>query len=670
VQQPAGSRLSPGGVAIGAVRVQFNPSGLSAEVASGTLLSDAARQAGCDLQLPCGGQGRCGRCAVIIEDGSVSRRSTERLLAEDVASGYALACQTTVESDVVVRIPPQEKIERRLKGSRRAAEVALPFPYDLHDQPLRKYTVTLDPPSLQDQTDDWSRLQRELARRHDLRNVQASLPVLRKLGHALRQGDWTATVVIELYAWDRPDGPPQLLDVLPGEHLESLWAVAIDIGTTSNHAWLVDLLSGEVMAQAADYNGQIARGEDVISRIIYATKRDGLTELQSLVLGTLNRLLQDVAERRSIGTDQIYKAVVAGNSTMVHLFAGLPPESIRLMPFITGVNQLPPFPAREIGLGINAEGVVDCLPGVASYVGADITAGVVSADMCHTDALTLFLDIGTNGEMVLGDCTWLITCACSAGPAFEGAGVLHGMRATAGAIEEVWIDPHDYEPAYRVIGEERPRGICGSGLISLLAEMFATGVTDKSGNIDVTLPFDRLRRGRHGPEYVVAWGSETATGEEIAITAADVDNLMRAKAAIYAGFSVLARSVGLPLSEVEEVLIGGAFGQYLNVENAIQIGMLPDKPLDTFHFLGNTSVRGAYMALLSHIVRERVTEVGQMMTYLELSADNTFFEEFNAAMFLPHTNESQFPSVTALMAKGRSRTGESQEIGETMGGGR
>jgi len=597
--------------------------------------------------MPCGGQGRCGRCAVVVEEGVVRRRSTQRLSPDDVAAGYALACQTIVEGDVVVRIPPQEKIERRLKEGKRAAKVAVPFRYDLHDQPLRKYAVTLDPPSLEDQTDDWSRLKRELSRRHDLRELQASLPVLRKLGQALREGDWKVTVVVELGSWDRPDGPPHLIDILPGEHLESLWAVAIDIGTTSNHVWLVDLISGEVMAQRADYNGQIARGEDVISRIIYASKGDGLEELQQLVMGTLNRLLKQAARERSIRTDQIYKAVVAGNSTMIHLFTGIPPESIRLMPFITGVNQLPTFPAREIGLEINPGGTVDCLPGVASYVGADITAGVVSSGMCKMGELTLFVDIGTNGEMALGDCTWLIACACSAGPAFEGAGVVHGMRATAGAIEEVWINPETYEAAYRVIAaDEKPRGICGSGLISLLAEMFVAGVMDKSGNINVNLPSARVREGEHGPEYVVAWADETATGEDIAITAVDIDNLMRAKAAIYAGFSVLARSVGLSLADVGQVLIGGAFGQYINVEKAIQIGMLPDMPYDRFHFLGNTSVRGAYVALLSREKRQRVNEVGKMMTYLELSADNTFFDEFNAAMFLPHTDETQFPSLS------------------------
>jgi uncharacterized 2Fe-2S/4Fe-4S cluster protein (DUF4445 family) len=634
-----------------ACRVKFLPADREVEVSIGTLLGDAAQEVGVDVNMPCGGQGRCGRCAVIVEEGTVRRLSTGRLSADDVAGGYVLACQTVVEGDLVVTVPPQEKIERRLDTSKRAAKVELPFPYSVHDQPLRKYVVTLDPPSLQDQTDDWSRLQRELSRRYDLECIEASLPVLRRLGPALREGDWTVTAVVELDNWRRPEGPPRLIDVLPGERLESLWAVAMDIGTTSNVVWLVDLISGEVMAQKADYNGQIARGEDIISRIIYASKNeDGLEELQRLVLETFNRLLEQAAAERGIHTDEIYKAVVAGNSTMLHLFAGIPPETIRLMPFITVVNQLPPFEAREVGLEINPAATIDCLPGIASYVGADITSGVISSGMCvDEDRLTLFVDVGTNGEMVLGDCSWLIACACSAGPAFEGSGVVDGMRATAGAIEEVWVNPETYEAAYRVIGDERPRGLCGSGLISLMAEMFIAGVIDKSGNINLELDTDRVREGEHGAEYVIAWEGETETGRDIVITNVDLNNLMRAKAAIYAGFSILARSVGLTLDIVDRVLIGGAFGQYINVEKAIQIGLLPDMPYDSFHFLGNTSVRGAYMALISREKRKQVAGVGEMMTYLELSADNTFFDEFNAAMFLPHTDASKFPSMADVL---------------------
>jgi uncharacterized 2Fe-2S/4Fe-4S cluster protein (DUF4445 family) len=265
--------------------------------------------------------------------------------------------------------------------------------------------------------------------------------------------------------------------------------------------------------------------------------------------------------------------------------------------------------------------------------------------MDDTDTVSLFLDIGTNGETVLGSHDWLVTCACSAGPAFEGAGVLNGMRATRGAIEEVWIHGQTYEPNYRVIGEAKPRGLCGSGLISLLAELFLNGILDKGGNFNATLPTDRVRQGDHGLEYVVAWADETHHGRDIAITHVDVDNLLRAKAAIYAGFTVLANSVGFPLEAVEQVLIGGAFGKYINVEKAVEIGLLPDMPWERFHFLGNTSVQGAYRALLDRNARDRVEDIAGRMTYVELSADNSFYDAFTSALFLPHTDLSLFPSV-------------------------
>jgi uncharacterized 2Fe-2S/4Fe-4S cluster protein (DUF4445 family) len=590
---------------------------------------------------------------VIVREGEVYRPPNQRLSTEDVQSGHALACQSTIQSDVTLYVPPQG-IERKLETDRTAQAVQVPFSYDhLRDQPLHKYVVTVTEPSLDDQTDDWSRLKREVARQHDVPELDIELSVLRRVSAALREGEWTVTLVVEEGQRNHVDAPPRLVDLLPGDHLESLWGVAIDIGTTTNVVWLVDLLSGEVMAQAADYNGQIARGEDVISRIIYASKGDGLFDLQELVVTTLNGLLDQVAQEMGIRQEEIYRVVVAGNSTMIHLFAGLPPESIRLMPFVTTVNQLPLLRANELGLKTCPDASVDCLPGVASYVGADITAGVLSSGMCIGDKLSLFIDVGTNGEIVLGDCTWLITCACSAGPAFEGAGVGHGMRATRGAIEEVWIDRGTYEPMVQVIGPdgEKPRGICGSGLIGLMAEMFMAGVVDKSGNIDPDLETDRTREGEHGPEYVVVWGEDSATGEDIVITNVDLDNLMRAKAAIYAGFSVLADSVGLTIGDVEQVLIGGAFGQYINVEKAVQIGLLPDAPWDHFRYMGNTSVRGAYLALLSRETRQQIADIASMMTYLELSADNSFFDAFNAAMFLPHTDESQFPTVVEQLAE-------------------
>jgi uncharacterized 2Fe-2S/4Fe-4S cluster protein (DUF4445 family) len=633
--------------------VTFRSHGKEVEVERGTLISDAASKVGLDLNMPCGGQGRCGRCAVIVEEGEFDRRSTTRLSPEAIEEGYALACQTAIESDLVVTIPAQEKIERRLPTAQRIAKIEAPPDYDaLRDQTIQKYFVELDPPSLSDNTDDLARLKRSLHAEHgiDTGNMEVGVRLLGRMASILRKAGWQVTAVVESGTWlDADARRARLVDLIPGDATSTSWGVAVDIGTTSNVVYLVDLLTGNVVDTASDYNGQIARGEDVISRIIYASKGDGLAELQSLVVRTINGLLRQLAERNGLSTTEIYKMAVSGNSTMIHLFLGLPPESIRLEPYVTTTNQPQPVLAGELGLDINPLATVDCLPGVGSYVGADISAGVFSSGMCELENLSLFIDIGTNGEIVLGDCDWLISCACSAGPAFEGAGVRDGMRATAGAIEEVWIDEHTLEANYRVIGDESPRGMCGSGLISLLAEMFITGVMDKGGTLQLDLETPRIREGDHGPEYVVVWSDEAATGSDIVINKVDIDNLLRAKAAVYAGFSVLARSVGIDLSMVDRILIAGAFGQYLDVENAIQIGLLPDLPREKFKFVGNTSILGSYMALLSRQNRSRVAELAERMTYLELSADNTFHDEWMSAMFLPHTHIEDFPSVLELL---------------------
>ncbi len=641
-------------------RVTFNVEGAEkpvvVHVPTGMLLAEAARQANVEINQPCGGQGRCGRCAVQVTRGAVRRRSTLRLSAEDIAQGFALACQSVVEGDVSVFVPEQQKIERRLTTDRTVAEITVPEDYDpLTAQTVRRVRLSLPPPSMQDQRDDWSRLKTALRTRDGIERLSCSLHTLRELGTTLREGNWEVTAVLDR----RPDDPQEArLIALYPKHIPDeapLWGAAIDIGTTTVTLWLVDLHSGAVRAQVAEYNGQIARGEDVISRIIYASKNgDGRKEMRRRVLDTINELLERACKRIKtsdglLSPDRVVKATIAGNSTMMHLLLGIPAASIRLSPFITAINHIPPLTAREVGLDIHPEATVDCLPGVASYVGADITAGVLSSGIDQAEEITLFLDVGTNGETVLGNREWLVTCACSAGPAFEGAGVRHGMRATRGAIEEVWINSETYEPTCRVIGNRKPRGICGSGLISLLAEMFLTGILDKAGNINLSLDTPRVREGEHGAEYVVAWGRETEHGEDIVISRVDVDNLLRAKAAIYAGFTVLAEQVGISLEDVSRVLIGGSFGKYINVEKAVQIGLLPDIPWERFEFLGNTAVRGAYHALIDHRARERVREIADRMTYIELSADNTFYDAFMSAMFLPHTDLSRFPSVEAAL---------------------
>ncbi|HSF80604.1 MAG TPA: ASKHA domain-containing protein [Anaerolineales bacterium] len=635
-------------------KVVFDLADQAVSVNTGTLLSEAARLAGVEISQPCGGQGRCGRCAVQVVSGSARRRSSLRLSPEDVANGYALACQTVIEADVEVVVPPQEKIERRLTTDRTVAEITVPVLYDYqHDQSIRRLCLSINPPTMDDQTDDWSRLQTALRQQAGIGDLQVSLNTLRKLSGALREGDWTVAVTMDSQSWDCPNCPARVIDVQPGRIGSDtpMWGIAIDIGTTTVTVWLVDLVTGEVRSQASEYNGQISRGEDVISRIIYSSKNGGSEHLRTLVLETINELIERVCKRTQTNPTEIIKASVSGNSTMMHLLLGIPSTTIRLAPFVTVVNHVPTFVAEEVGLQIHPNATVDCLPGVASYVGADISAGVLSSGMDDTEKLTLFMDVGTNGETVLGSREWLVTCACSAGPAFEGAGVIHGMRATKGAIEEVWINSNSLEPTYRVIGGGKARGLCGSGLISLLAEMFMTGVIDKGGHINTNTGSKRIREGDHGMEYVIAWSDETAIGSDLVITYVDIDNLLRAKAAIYAGFSVLAESVGISLESVEQVLIGGSFGKYINVEKAVQIGLLPDMPWERFSFLGNTSVRGAYYALLSIQSREKIKDIASRMTYIELSADNTFYDAFMSALFLPHTDLSKFPSVEALVGK-------------------
>ena len=633
--------------------VSFDKLPTPVRVVTGTLLAEAAREAGMEINQPCGGQGRCGRCSVLVTSGTVRRRSMLRLSAEDIHQGYALACQTVVEGDVSITVPPQEKIERRLTTDRTVAEIEVPAGYDFtRSQTIRRVNLMLTPPSMDDQTDDWSRLKIALKQQAKVGEVSISLTLLRHIGSILRQDDWRVTAILESDTWDKPACSARMVDLRPGQeiHNEPLWATAIDIGTTTITLWIVDLITGKVHSQVAEYNGQISRGEDVISRIVYSAKNGGSDQLRSLVLETINSLVDTACKRANITPNRVVKASIAGNSTMMHLLLGIPATSIRMAPFIPAVNHVPLLSAREVGLNIHPEAVVDCLPGVASYVGADISAGVYSSGMSKTELLTLFLDVGTNGETVLGSREWLVTCACSAGPAFEGAGVVHGMRATKGAIEEVWVNSDTYEPTYRVIGGVKPRGLCGSGLISLLSEMFLTGLVDKSGNINARLGTQRVREGEHGLEYVVVWGQDSANGQDIVITHVDIDNLLRAKAAIYAGFTILADSVGIPLETVEQVLIAGSFGKYINVEKAIQIGLLPDMPWERFQFLGNTAIRGAYYALLDKEARDEIREVATRMTYIELSADNTFYEAFMSALFLPHTEISRFPSVEAAMS--------------------
>ncbi len=665
--------------------VEFEPAGVVVLAEHGANLLDVAAEAGVQIEAPCGGQGRCGRCKVRLaeagESGSLRARENARLTPEEQAKGYALCCQTFVEAPagaavrgdrpVAVVVPrPRKKRLRQLGHGEARPDILRAYGEWKKEPPIRTATIGIEPPSLADNTSDLDRLTRELSRQCRIPNVRVPLDVARQVGHTLRAADWKVTVSLETAEFDRGERlSPRVVSVAPAHPARGTYGLAIDVGTTSVIAYLVQLRLGKVVDSAGAYNAQIACGDDVISRIVYSQRGHGLARLQQLVVGTIAELIDEVVARNAIEPTDIHEVTIAGNTVMTHLLLGIDPKYLREEPYIPTLTRMPALVAGQLGLKTDPQAQVFVMPAVGSYVGGDVAAGVLSSGMYATDKLSLFMDVGTNGEIVLGNREWLICCACSAGPAFEGAGVTCGMRATTGAVEDLWIDGGTFEPTFRTVDDGPPQGVCGSGLIDLLAELFVTGALLKGGRFARDLDTPRIREGEHGMEYVVAWQPETEGSRDIVLTETDVDSLLRAKAAMYAGFSVLCRSVGVDIADVEQFLIGGAFGQFINVEKAVQIGLLPDLPVERFRFLGNTSALGAYIALLAVEARRQVREIAGRMTYLELSADNSFMDEYTSALFLPHTDLDAFPSVRALLERDGGRGGPALAAGEELAAG-
>ena len=635
--------------------VTFQPSDRTARVAAGTLLYEAAELAGAAISVPCGAQGRCGRCKVKIESGTADCPQSRHLTPEQREEGWVLSCITPIQNDLVVTIPPPKVKEKVVETPAALAASVLAMDWSIEPR-IRTVYVELPPPSLEDNASDLDRLRRELANQQNIAEFTLGLNVSRKLYSALRQGDWKITAVLQTTAGGRQMEIPHLIDIRPGDRTARSLGVAIDVGTTTVVIRLVDLHTGVVLDQASTFNKQITRGEDVISRIVFSQKGKGLETLQGLVVETINEVIAELVQRNGVDPLEIDDAVAAGNTTMAHLLLGLQPRTIREEPYVPAMTHFPFVTACELEININPNAQIDVLPCVAAYVGGDITAGVLASGVYKSDKLSIFMDVGTNGEIVLGNADWMMTDACSAGPAFEGAGVQCGMRATAGAIEDIRIDSRTLQPTIRVIGDVEPMGICGSGMISGLAEFFVTGIISKSGKMDLdgVRPHmaepDRLRAGEHGKEYVIVWAKDSESGQDIVLTETDIDNLIRVKASIYAGIAAMVRNVGIDVSMVEEVLIGGAFGQHINVEESIEIGLLPDLPWDRFKFLGNSSAEGAHRALVSRSARQMVDQIAGKMTYLELIADVAYMDDYSSALFLPHTDLTAFPSVQALLA--------------------
>ncbi|ATW24372.1 ASKHA domain-containing protein [Candidatus Formimonas warabiya] len=620
------------------------PDHLKIEVEAGTTLLEAARQAGIHVKSTCGGKGTCGKCTVKVMEGKVSG-GHGNIPAQLREEGFILACTAVIESDVQVEIPEEFRLHEHQvlleeNGEGVLAEGKLDILGEYPLNPLaEKFYIELSPPNLTENISDYSRLITELKKHVPANWLNISNDVLKTLPDILRAGDWKVTVTVAFY-----EGGGEIVRITPGKDDFPAYGIAVDAGTTTVVVALIDLATGAVLAKQGTYNRQADYGDDVISRIIYADEFHGLEKLQQVVIETVNDLLDKIFAQYHVSIEEIPVVVVAGNTTMTHLFLGINPKYIRLEPYIPAAAQYPVVKAKEIGLKINPQGLVFNFPSVASYVGGDIVSGALVAELDKREEITLFIDIGTNGEMVLGNKDWLMCCACSAGPAFEGGGITHGMRAMPGAIERVNINRKTFKVKFQTVGDLPPVGICGSGLIDCLAKLRVAGIIDRSGKIqDVDTP--RIRKGDDGPEFILAFAEESGIDQDIVITESDIKNLIRAKGAIFAGVRIMLTMADLPVEAIDRILIAGGFGNYLNVPDSIRIGLLPDLPRDKFDFIGNSSLKGAHLALLSREAFGFADDLGRSMTYLELSLGNAFMDEYVSALFLPHTDLSLFPSV-------------------------
>jgi uncharacterized 2Fe-2S/4Fe-4S cluster protein (DUF4445 family) len=619
-------------------------SGETISSSSGTSILQSLKEAGIFLTSSCGGKGTCGKCRVIIQSGEVDSQSKIKLSQEEISQGYALACTSYPAGDIQIDIPKESilTVEGKVDTGKSKDLLALLQSTGATIHPLtERYVLQLPPATLDDNISDLERLKRELMT-HGLGCLRLPFRFLANLASTVREKNWQITL-----STIHTEDCYEIINIFAGDQKTSQYGIAVDIGTTTVVMYLVDLSSGELVDVASTYNSQIRFGDDVITRIVHATEHNELHNIHRAVISDVNELLKLILSSHDLDNGSIDCFVVAGNTTMTQLFFELDPAAIREEPYIPTANTFPLAYAGELRIKAHPNTPVYAFPCVASYVGGDIVAGILAARIHKKEEISIFIDIGTNGEIVIGNSEWLMSAACSAGPCFEGSGIKHGMRATNGAIEDVKIDPETKEVAIEVIGANaKPTGICGSGMIDAVAGMFLAGILDQKGKLQEGSS-DRVRKGEDGLEFVIYSGEK----RDIVLTEPDIENLVRAKAAIYAGFTTLLNEVGFTFDDVQKVCIAGGFGKFLDIEKAITIGMLPEMPMEKFEYMGNTSVIGTYLCLLSRTMREEAEDISRKMTYLELSVSNSFMDEYMSGLFIPHTNMDAFPGVKALMKK-------------------
>ena len=621
--------------------------------AFGESLLEVARKTNVAIDAPCGGNGACGKCKVKLVGGTLDSKKTSHISDEEYAAGWRLACISKIIDDVEVLVPDiASAYKSRMKMADLSSAEEVKIFEELKEQitevgielknNLEVIDVTMSAPTLDDTMPDNERFSWAVEEVTGMDKIRVPYSVIKKMAHVFRASDFHVKAVIRKTGKD-----VFVYDVLPASEEPVVAGIAIDIGTTSVSAIIIDMLNGAVLAKGSAGNGQIRYGADVINRIIESGKPGGREKLQDAIIKeTLNPLILNMCASAKIKPAQVYRLAIGANTTMNHLLMGVDADPVRMEPYIPTFFKTNSLFASDIGLKVNPDAHIILAPNIGSYVGGDITAGAFVSMIWNKPEFSIFIDLGTNGEIVFGNSDFMMSWACSAGPAFEGGDISCGMRATDGAIEAIKLDKETLEPTYSVIGDPgtKPVGLCGSGIIDMIAELFRCGVINPKGQI--IREGRRIRRDEFGMgSYIIAFEEEAGSVKDVELTEADIDSFIRAKGAIFSAIRTMLSYCDFDISMIENVYVAGGIGSGINMGNAIEIGMFPDIPVEMYHYLGNTSLAGAYAMLYSTEAERKVYEIAQNMTYIELSNVPTYMDEFVAACFVPHTDKSLFPSI-------------------------
>lgn len=623
---------------------------VTVECNTGDNLLEVARRANVAIDAPCGGNGSCGKCRVQLIEGDLESPQSRHISEEEYQLGWRLSCCSKVLSDVRVLVPD---IASAYQSRMKTADLSSPKEIIIFENCqnqlkesgihfvncYRSAVLHLSEPTLEDTMPDAERLTWAIEEAFGVENVKIPFAVMVKMAHTLRENNWNVCVKGEL-----KDGCFSCMEITaPTDTV--LVGCAIDIGTTTVTMVLTDLESGKILAKGSSGNGQIRYGADVINRIIEQGKSGGRKKLQDAIIKeTLSPIIANLCASAKISARSILRVSIGANTTMNHLFVGVDAEPVRMEPYVPSFFHWEGLLAEDVKLPANPLAPVLIAPNIGSYVGGDITAGTLAAGLWDKDEMSLFIDLGTNGEIVFGNRDFMMSCACSAGPAFEGGDISCGMRATDGAIEACTLDKYSMEPSLSIVGDpgQRPVGICGSGIIDIISELFRCGIINAKGLF--IREGERVKRDAHGMgRFVLAGEHESETGREISINEVDIDNFIRAKGAIFSAIHTLLSSVDMSVEMIDTVYVAGGIGSGINMKNAVNIGMFPDVELEKFHYIGNSSLAGAYAMVMSDEANAKLSEVASNMTYLELSTHPGYMDSFVAACFLPHTDSSLFP---------------------------